>query len=251
MSPTVFDAENLKRQKMTKKLETQLLELKHQAEEASQPKTTMPEREESKARHPHDYSEVLRAEKTSNGLFSAFNALPPNVHFETQHEKEKILMVLRQHPIVNVKWIVITLLLIIAPLIVVPLLPFFDFLPNHYMFFLNLGWMFFILAYVIESFLGWYYNLYIITDERLIDVDFYSLIYRSISEAKLDKIEDVTATTAGVWGAMFDFGTITVQTAAEKREFELASVPKPSKVTKFLNELMLEEEREKLEGRVM
>ncbi len=103
---------------------------------------------------------------------------------------------------------------------------------------------------MIESILSWYYNLYIITDERLIDVDFYSLIYKSVSEAKLDKIEDVTATTAGVFGAMFDFGTISVQTAAEKREFELGSVPHPAKVTKFLNELILEEERERNEGRV-
>jgi hypothetical protein len=83
-----------------------------------------------------------------------------------------------------------------------------------------------------------------------VDVDFYSLLYRSVSEAKLEKIEDVTSTMAGLGGAMFNYGTISVQTAAEKREFEFVNVPQPTKVTKFLNEMVLEEEREKLEGRV-
>ena len=106
-------------------------------------------------------------------------------------------------------------------------------------------------AYVIENFLYWYYNIYIITDERIIDIDFYSLIYRSVSEAKIDKIEDVTATTAGLFAGVFNYGNITIQTAAEKREFDFNKVPQPAKVTKFLNELILEEEREKNEGRVM
>lgn len=93
--------------------------------------------------------------------------------------------------------------------------------------------------------------MYIITDERIIDVDFYSMIYKSVSEAKLEKVEDVTATTAGFLGAFLNYGNISIQTAAEKREFEFLKVPQPAKVTKFLNELLLEEEREKMEGRVM
>lgn len=250
--PTLFDAETQRRKKKTDELEQELAELKQQAEAEPQ-KTTMPEREEKQKtdRHPHDYSEVLRQGNKSGGWFSAYNLMPKNLHFETQHEKEKILMVLRQHPIVNVRWILVALFLFFAPIILFPIFPFFSFLPARFLFFLNIGWWFLILAYVIESFLGWYYDLYIITDERLVDIDFYSLIYREVSEAKLEKIEDVTATTTGVFGAMFDFGRIAVQTAAEKREFELANVPHPAQVTKFLNEMILEEERERIEGRVM
>ena len=101
-----------------------------------------------------------------------------------------------------------------------------------------------------ESFLTWYFNVYIITDERIIDVDFLSLIYQNISSAKIDNIEDVTATKGGALRSVFDFGKVQIQTAAEKREFEFEDVPHPSKVTKLLNELMIEEEVEKIEGRV-
>ena len=50
--------------------------------------------------------------------------------------------------------------------------------------------------------------------------------------------------------SVFDFGTVQIQTAAEKTMFEFEDVPHPAQVTKLINELMLEEEREKIEGRV-
>lgn len=206
------------------------------------------------SRDPREYSQTLKEDKMNGnggGLFAAYAPLPKSIRFETQHANEQILMVLRMHPIMNLPWMIITLILFLAPYVIFPWLPLFSFLPDTLGVYAMIGWYMLIGAYVIESFLNWYYNLYIITDERVIDVDFYSLIYKSVSEAKLEKIEDVTATTTGVLGALFNYGTINIQTAAEKREFEFLHVPQPARVTKFLNELMLEEEREKLEGRVM
>lgn len=202
-------------------------------------------------RQPSDYSEVLRHEKPSNGTFSAFFTMPSDVMFESQHPEEKILMVLRQHPIVTVPAIVIGIALLLAPFLVFPILPFFQFLPSQYGFFTMVAWFMFVAIYFFETFLSWYFNLYVITDERIIDIDFYSLVYKAVSEAKIERIEDVTATSGGFFAALFNYGTITIQTAAEKREFEFVSVPQPAKVTKFLNELILEEERERAEGRVM
>ncbi len=204
-----------------------------------------------KRRLASEYSSVLREEKPNNGIFAAFMPQPVGVGFESQHENEEILLVLRQHPVVNVVWITITLVLVMAPFLLFPLIPLQLILPGVYMFFLMIAWYLFVTAYIIESFLGWYFNIYIITDERIIDIDFYSLIYKSVSEAKIEKIEDVTSTTAGFFGAFFNFGNIAIQTAAEKREFEFARVPQPAKISKFLNELILEEEREKIEGRVI
>ncbi|MCD8484894.1 PH domain-containing protein [Candidatus Woesebacteria bacterium] len=205
----------------------------------------------SAKRRPEEYSSVLRGERPSNGIFAAFMPQPHGVGFESQHEHEEILLVLRQHPVVNVVWVTITIILMLAPFLLFPMIPLQVILPGVYMFFLMVAWYLFVTAYVIESFLGWYFNIYIITDERIIDIDFYSLIYKSVSEAKIEKIEDVTSTTAGFFGAFFNYGNIAIQTAAEKREFEFARVPQPAKITKFLNELMIEEEREKIEGRVM
>ncbi|MBT7183579.1 MAG: PH domain-containing protein, partial [Candidatus Pacebacteria bacterium] len=86
--------------------------------------------------------------------------------------------------------------------------------------------------------------------ERIIDIDFLSLIYKNVSAAKIDKVEDITAVTSGVAQSIFDYGTVHIQTAAEKSEFEFEDVPHPNRVTQFLNEMLVEEEKEKIEGRV-
>ena len=75
------------------------------------------------------------------------------------------------------------------------------------------------------------------------------MIYRNVSSAKIENIEDVTANTSGPLASVFDYGTILIQTAGEKTEFEFEHVPQPAKITKLINELLLEEEREQLEGR--
>jgi hypothetical protein len=38
-----------------------------------------------------------------------------------------------------------------------------------------------------------------VTDERIIDVDFHSVIYYNVSSAKFENIEDVTTKTIGLW----------------------------------------------------
>ena len=49
---------------------------------------------------------------------------------------------------------------------------------------------------------------------------------------------------------MFNYGDVLIQTAAEIPEVEFEAVPMPDLVAKVLRELRIEEEVEKLEGRV-
>lgn len=246
---TVFDAAEVKRQKRQAEVEAELADMRDAAPPYSAEEAAVSEEKPRQGRRdPRSYSRVLRDAAPSNGWWSAF-VPQPEARFESQHDDEQILLVLRQHPIVNLRWIGLAALMFLAPYLFFPFIPVLSYLPDHYSFFFMVGWYLFIFTTIIEGFLGWYFNIYIITDERIIDIDFVSMIYKKVSEAKIDKIEDVTSTTAGVLGAVLNFGDITVQTAAEKREFEFSKVPEPTKVTQFLNELILEEEAEKNEGR--
>lgn len=200
-------------------------------------------------RHVDDYSSVMAALKPTSGMFKAFLAKPENVTFDSQLKDEKIILLMRQHPITQLKWMFIAVLLGFAPMLF-DFIGLIDFLPLKYQFASTLGWYLLILGFILEAFLMWFFNVYIITDERVIDVDFYSLIYKNISAAKIDNIEDITATTGGALRSIFDFGTVKIQTAAAVTEFEFADVPQPNKVITLINELLLEEEREKVEGRV-
>ena len=92
--------------------------------------------------------------------------------------------------------------------------------------------------------------MFIITDERRIDINFTNLIYKELSEAKIDNIEDVTYRQGGVLRAAFNFGDVVMQTAGREREFMIEGAPEPNRVVKIMNELKLEEEHEKMMGKV-
>jgi len=203
----------------------------------------------SSKKDPKSYSQVIRDNHQSTNPLDAFALRPTSVVFDSQLENEEVLLLLRQHPITQIKWILIVILLLFVPYLL-SLVSFWDMVPDKYHFFGLVFWYLLVLGITMEAFLSWFYNVYIVTDERVIDVDFLSLIYKNISAAKLDNIEDVTATTTGAIQSVFNIGTVKIQTAAEVTQFEFENVPQPNKVTTLLNELLLEEEREKMEGRV-
>lgn len=200
-------------------------------------------------RHVDEYSATMRMEKPSGDPLAAYIPKPINIAFSSQATGENVILLLRQHPVTQIKWIITALFLSVLPMLFdsVNLL---GFLPDAYQFAALIGWYMLLSGFVIESFLMWFFNVYIVTDERIIDIDFSSLIQKNISSAKIDNIEDTTAGTGGFLAALFDYGSVTIQTAAQKREFEFLGVPHPNRVTSLINELILEEEREKIEGRV-
>ena len=195
-----------------------------------------------------DFSSVLRDE-TSGGKLAAFCPKPEHVTFEIQHDDEPILLLLRQHPITNLGWIVTVMFLLALPLLL-RFIGFYDWLPATFQFVTMLGWYTIIIGYGLEKFLMWFFNIYIVTDERVIDVDFYNLLFKRISEAKLENIEDITFSNSGILQSIIDYGEVRIQTAAEIPQIEFENVPHPEKVAKFLSEMLLQEEQEKLEGRV-
>jgi len=197
-----------------------------------------------------DYSEVMRREEPSKNPFDAFAPKPLMIYaFDSQLDGENVLLLLRRHPITQITKFLTVIVMLIVPFFFHQI-SFYYLLEGNFQTAILLLWYLIIVGYSLESFLTWFYNVYIITDERIIDIDFLSLIYRNVSAAKIDKVEDITTVTSGVAQSIFDYGTIHIQTAAEKTEFEFEDVPHPNLVTQFLNEMLVEEEREKIEGRV-
>jgi hypothetical protein len=173
----------------------------------------------------------------SHRQFSAFRLYPDDVNFETKDKEEQIILLLRQHPIVNVKWIIVTLMLLTGPTLL-GIFGIFSFLPIGFSLVLSLAWYLVTSCYAIESFLSWYFNVYFVTNQRIIDVDFFNLIDKRVSDAEIGKIQDVSYSTNGVVGTMLNFGNVFIQTAAEVSEFKFESVPNPEKVTKIIDDLM-------------
>ena len=125
-----------------------------------------------------------------------------------------------------------------------------DSTPSNFRFIFILIWYLITTAYFLESFLTWFFNVYIVTDERIIDIDFYNLIYKEVSDANIDKIQDVTYKMGGVVRTLFNYGDVLIQTASEVPNFDFLAVPHPDKIVKVLQDLRIEEQQEAIEGRI-
>ena len=196
-----------------------------------------------------DHKKIHRLEGHSHNPLSAYCYFPDNVEFIAKDSQEKVVLFLRRHPITNVPWIVVTVIMLFAPG-VLSFFPIISFLPENFQLIAVIMWYLLTVAYAFESFLDWFFSVFIITDERIFDVDFLNLVYREISEANIDQIQDVTVIMGSVIRTMFNYGDVIIQTASEVPRIEFEAVPKPDLVAKVLRELRVEEEQEKIEGRV-
>lgn len=199
-------------------------------------------------RDPKEYSEVVRNQPKSTNPLSAFILTPKAFSFDAQEKEEQVVLLLRKHFITNVPWIMLSLVMLLVPLALV-FVPALIVLPTTFQFVIVLSWYLMIFGLSLENFMSWYFHVFIITDERIIDYDFHSLLHKRVSKAKIDRIEDITYETGGFLPSVLNYGTVYIQTAGEMREFDFEDVPQPDLVVKLLNELILEEEKESLEGR--
>jgi membrane protein YdbS with pleckstrin-like domain len=207
-----------------------------------------PKEETEKIERKETKKLTIDLEENSSPVAS-FATKPAGVRFETQEDEEEIMLLLRKHWITNVPWLISGILLIFAPLIL-RWFPLLDFLPTRFQLVAIIIWYLLTVFIIFEKFLTWYFNVNIITDERIIDIDFTNLIYKEISDAKIDKIQDITYKMGGAVRTLFHYGDVYIQTAGTEPNFEFLAVPNPEQVVKILNELREEEEKEFFEGRV-
>ncbi len=221
----------------------------HQKAEVKLQKATIanPKVAEKEAEEHHKV--VHRLQGHSHSPLSAYCYFPDNIHFIAKDSQERIVLFLRKHPITNVGWIVLVVLMLFAPA-VLRVFPLLDFLPERFQLISVIGWYLITVAFAFEKFLSWFFNVYIVTDERVFDVDFVNLVYREIAEANLDQIQDVNVKVGSVIRTLFNYGDILIQTASAVPNIEFEAVPHPDRVAKVLRELRVEEEQEKIEGRV-
>jgi len=182
------------------------------------------------------------------GPLTAFAVNPKDLRFETQEEAEKIILFVRQHFIVNVPWILVTIVLVIAPTVIFRIL--FRALslnmsfPASYYVIVTMFWYLATFGFALASFIGWFFNIYIVTNERIVDIDFYYLLYKKFAEAELARIQDIRYTSGGILAAMFNFGNVVVETAGEAPNIDFESIPHPERVVETIRELTEHEEAE-------
>lgn len=174
-------------------------------------------------------------------MLASFCQDPVGFTFQTQEADETILLFLRRHFITNIPWIFTTILLALVPFvfgIFFPMLPFFSLIPSRYIFILELFYLLIVFAYAFIGFITWFYNVSIVTQKRIIDIDFSDVVYKNVAETKLDLVQDVDYTQIGVIQSIFNFGDVIVHTAGDNPHFDFLEVPRPADVTRIIENLI-------------
>ena len=179
---------------------------------------------------------------TKASSLASFAAFPPKTEFSGQDRGEHIVLLLRQHPAVFIPQVFIIILMIILPALVIPIAGLLDFEITAGDTAFALGvmvlWIMLTLSVAAVTIFKWFFNVNIVTNEKIVDIDFDRLFDHRVSEAQLEKIEDVSHSTVGMWAVIFDFGTVYIQTAAEQREFEFINIPRPRDVQDTIDDLL-------------
>lgn len=194
-------------------------------------------------------SQIEDGQRPTNPL-SVFATNPVGVYFETQEKGEKIILLLRQHLATQVVAALEVVILFLLPIFASPLLillriDFFSYLGANQVFWVVLCWYFFVLGFTFYKFIHWYFNVYILTNERIIDFDFKGVLNSETAYANLNQIQDVSPKIVGFFGTLFHFGDVFIQTASERPEFEFVAIKKPDNVAQRILEEVRSEEAEK------
>jgi uncharacterized membrane protein YdbT with pleckstrin-like domain len=163
-------------------------------------------------------------------------------YFEDQFDDEDVLMVFRKHPVVMRKGLVIASFgLLVGPVYTFiltyarPNNP-----PSVNFFFLSVLAGFVLAALLFFPWwLSWHYSVFIITNQRLIQITQKGLFHRSIVGINLNQIQMINYEISGLQETLLGFGTIMIQTFVGS--LTIHEVHHPAKIQKEMLQILREE----------
>ncbi len=153
----------------------------------------------------------------------------PQKYFEDQFDDEEVLFVFRKHPIVMRKGLVFGMLgplVGVIPAAVKPDLGFVAFFGG-----LAIGCILGLLIFA-PSWIGWHFSIFIMTDQRFIQIAQKGLFHRSVSDLGLSQLQSVNYEVAGLQETLLGFGTIKMQTYVG--DLTIRDVHHPAQIQKKL-----------------
>ncbi|MBP9761072.1 MAG: PH domain-containing protein [Candidatus Magasanikbacteria bacterium] len=170
-------------------------------------------------------------------------------HLINQKPYERVVHVLRRDAITFIPTLLLFAILLIIPLAIYTMIdglfPLFFMQDTRYalgilaisLYYLS------ILLFFFHQFIIFYLDMWVVTNDRIIDVEQLGLFSRTISEIDLFRIQDVTADVHGVFATLFRYGTVTVKTASNNSNIIFFDIPKPNEIREELIHLSHEDRK--------
>lgn len=189
---------------------------------------------------PEQWHEVQRMQefkqvipKREGRSWSGLLLRPKHVSFATQNHGEQIFILLRRHWSTNLGWIINEIFYSLIPVLLylgADLIGFnlIESLSGKLFVVMLLIYYSFIFTNSIRHLYDWYYNVYIVTNERVIDYDFIPFASRAVAETVLTSVQDVKEKSIGFLPSLFNYGEVSIYSAADRNVITFEAVPNPT-----------------------
>lgn len=96
-----------------------------------------------------------------------------------------------------------------------------------------------IYLFAYAQFVEFYLDMWIVTNDRIIDIRQKALFARTVSEMDLYRIQDTTASVKGIFATLFNYGNLQVRTAAAGGSADVIfyNIPNPNELRESLIQL--------------
>ena len=100
-----------------------------------------------------------------------------------------------------------------------------------------------VMLFFYTYFVTFHLDIWIITNDRLLDIEQKTLFARTIAEVDLYQIQDVTSEVKGFFPSLFNYGNVILQTAGPVPRFTLKNVADPHRLRETILDLAAEDKR--------
>ncbi len=164
-----------------------------------------------------------------------------------QKSYEKVKFVLRRHPITFIPSLLLFVASLVVPVLVYLMISnlFPHLFDNEAIYAAGvLAGSIYCLSAILfgyGSFIDFYLDLWIVTNDRIVDIEQFGLFSRTISELDLFRIQDVTTDTQGLFATVFKYGDVVIKTASTNTSIVFKKVRDPNKIRMALLDLAQED----------
>ncbi len=162
---------------------------------------------------------------------------------------ERIEYTLRRHMLTFVPTLLFFIVLLLIPAVLGPVLvsifPTLSTAPAHYASMVILTTVYYLstLLFFYTHFVDYYLDLWIVTNDRIIDIEQQGIFSRTITELDLHQVQDVTTEIHGVFPTLFHFGDVKVKTASMNLDIIFRSISRPDRIRSEILRLADEDRR--------
>jgi len=157
---------------------------------------------------------------------------PSVLVFEGQLANERVCNIFRKHWITDLPEITLFFIFYLIPFIV--LLGYSFYLPFDTAALLWIIASLYFVVFGLALYIHWlndFFDLFVLTDKRLVDVTQERFLVRRTSVAELNQVQNATYKQKGILDYLFNIGSVDVQTAGNNPDLLIEDIENPEKVT--------------------